>query len=285
MLLLLLQPHVVTPLQAAMRQPDATVLCRLCQLPAAQALLPDAAGCLLETALTDTAVCSVADTVCALCELLPGSQALSGDRLQELLRAALPYQRNSSAAATHLCALPAATALRRLALRQGWSSAGSASPTAEAEGCSVRRAGVQELLRMAAAAAAAAHLRSDPASGACTPTSGSRSSSPSSGGRLGRALSSSSSSSSSSPVSLRSRRSRHSTTSSDGGSSSTSGSFSKGLVGRCCDNNQGADDTAIAAAASAEALLCKRLSGVTLMQQVAALNKLPEALEDLLLPC
>jgi hypothetical protein len=151
-----------------MRQPDTTVLCRLCQLPAAQALTAAEARELLETALSDTSVCGVPDTVCALCELLPGTQALTAERLQPLLRMALPQHDSSTVG--FLCTLPAAQQLR---------SAGdvAAQPRRSRRGAKQRRS--------------------------ATPTNSSRSSSPSSGGRLGGAISSSSSSSSS-PVSRRS---------------------------------------------------------------------------------
>lgn len=158
-----------------MRQPDTTVFCRLCQLPAAQVLQPADVYNLLESALTDTAVCGVSGTVCALCELLPGVQHLTKDHLQQLLQTALPQ--HDSSAFTYLHNLPAAQELR---------TTGSLGATPRA-------------------------IRD---SGTATPTPSSRSSSPDCGSRLGRALSSSSSSSSS-PISRRSRRSRRSTTSSN----------------------------------------------------------------------
>jgi hypothetical protein len=216
-------------LQAAMRQPDTTVLCRLCQLPAAQALDSADTGSLLETALTDTAVCSVSDTVCALCELLPGARALPADRLQQLLRAALPQQRGDSSTAGYLCSLPAALELRK---------------QAEATDCSQVDASAAALLL---SAAAGGHQERAEALGS---DSHSRSSSPSSGGRLGRASSSSGSSSSSSPVSRRS--SRRSDSSSDCGSLRKAGG-SKARVG----------------AGVGVGALCQQLSGVKLLQPEA----------------
>lgn len=202
-----------------MRQPDTTVLCRLCQLPAAHALSAADTGSLLDTALTDTAVCSVCDAVCALCELLPGAQALSVDRLQELLRAALPLK-DSSTVISYLCRLPAALKVRRAKLV----SAAQAAATPVLQSVStVHTDAADEQQR----------VESPPSSGSC-----SRSSSPGSDGRLGRALSSSGSSSSSSPVSRRSRSSR---SSSDCGSS-RKGSSPTGRVrlGKLCKQLAGA---------------------------------------------
>lgn len=178
-----------------MRQPDVTVLCRLCHLPAAHALKPADAASLLETALTDTAVCSVADAVCAICELLPGAQHITPDKLQELLKAVLPQ--HGSSTLNHIFSLPAAKDLARPVLA---SSSQQVLPAHQDK-------------------------RSAPASS-------SRSSSPASSGRLGRALSSSSSSNSSSPVS---RRSRSSTASSDCSSTTGgAGGGRRGLAARLC---------------------------------------------------
>jgi hypothetical protein len=113
----------------------------------------------------------VADSVCAICELLPGAQTLMADQLRLLLRTALPGPDSSTI--SHICSLPAAQELR-------------VTGAAQADI-------VQSLLRATAGRAPSFSSRS-------------RSSSPSSDGRLGRGLSSSGSSSSS-PVSRRSRRS------------------------------------------------------------------------------
>lgn len=186
-------------LQAAVRQPDTTVLCRLCHLPAAQALTAADTGGLLETALTDTAVCSVSDTVCALCEVLPGTQDLAADRLQQLMRAALPQAKG--AAARYLRRLPAGKDLCK--------AASAAAGATQAMLGSVAASSSQD----AADAESASSTRS-------------RSSSPNSDSMLGRALSSSSSNSSS-PVSRRSRRS----TSSSSGSSTGKGKGCRSALG------------------------------------------------------
>lgn len=189
-------------LQAAMRQPDTPVLCRLCHLPAAQALAAADAVSLLETAVTDTAVCGVAEAVCSLCELLPGSKSLSAEQVRQLLRVALP-QNSRGATLGYLHRLPAAKELRK-----GGEGVVASLP-------------VQSALPAAAAAAVVEEASSSAAS---------RSSTPSSGGRLGRS-SSSSSSSSSSPVSL---RSRSSTSSSDCGPPSKGRGSSGGVVDVLC---------------------------------------------------